>query len=266
MSNDTPQWGPPADGGQEPQGQQPSEQQQQQQPQDGQSNPYGQQQNPYGQPQYGQQPNPYGQQPQYGQQQYGQPPQYTQQQQYGQPPQYAQQPYAQQPYGQPYPQVPQPIPAGPDGAPPLWAPWYGIGFLDAFLRFFKKYARFDGRASRSEYWYWFLANAIVTIVLFGGYIAAIIGFAASATRVDEYGNEYTANSFPVLAFVLLGLYGLWWLATIVPNIALGWRRLHDANLPGALWLVSFAAGVAGIVFGCLPPNPAGAQFDRPDQR
>ena len=264
MSNDTPQWGPPADGGQEPQGQQPSEQQQ---PQDGQSNPYGQQQNPYGQPQYGQQPNPYGQQPQYGQQQYGQPPQYTQQQQqYGQSPQYAQQPYAQQPYGQPYPQVPQPIPAGPDGAPPLWAPWYGIGFLDAFLRFFKKYARFDGRASRSEYWYWFLANAIVTIVLFGGYIAAIIGFAASATRVDEYGNEYTANSFPVLAFVLLGLYGLWWLATIVPNIALGWRRLHDANLPGALWLVSFAAGVAGIVFGCLPPNPAGAQFDRPDQR
>lgn len=259
MSNDTPQWGPPAGGDQDPQGQQPNpygqEPQYGQQPQDGQQpNPYGQPPQ-YGQPnQYGQQPGPYGQQPQYGQ-----PDQYAQQ------PQYGQQPY-QQPYGQPYPQVPQPIPVGPDGAPPLWAPWYGIGFLDAFTRFFKKYARFDGRASRSEYWYWFLANAVVTIVLFGGYIAAIIAFAASATRVDEYGNEYTSSGSPALALSLLGLYGLWWLATLVPNIALGWRRLHDANLPGPMWLVSFAAGIAGIVFGCLPPNPAGAQYDRPDQR
>lgn len=259
MSNDTPQWGPPADGetGQQPQqspyGEQPQQNSSGEQPQ--QQHP-GQQQNPYGQPQYGQQQ--YGQQNPYGQPQDGQP-------QYGQP-QYGQQPYGQQPYGQqPYPQVPQPIPVGPDGTPPLWAPWYGIGFLDAVLRFFKKYARFDGRASRSEYWYWFLANAIVSTVLFGGYIAAIIAWAGTTSRVDEYGNEYTSNSVPVLALVFLGLYGLWWLATIVPNIALGWRRVHDANLAGPLWLISLVTGAAAIVFGCLPPSPAGAQYDRPDQ-
>jgi len=183
------------------------------------------------------------------------------QQPYGQQAGY-QQPYAQQPYAQPYPQYGPPIPVGPDGVPPLWAPWYGIGFLDAFTRFFKKYARFDGRASRSEYWYWVLANAIVTIVLMGGYLFTWLG---ANTTTDAYGNTQTTTSgAPVLALVFIGLFGLWWLATLVPNIALGWRRVHDANLAGPLWIIALFVGIAAIVFGCLPPNPGGAQYDRPD--
>ncbi|OII29780.1 hypothetical protein BIV02_14610 [Curtobacterium sp. MMLR14_014] len=161
----------------------------------------------------------------------------------------------------------EPIPVGPDGVPPLWAPWYGIGFLDAFLRFFRKYARFDGRAGRSEYWYWFLANAIVTIVLYGGFIALLIATSPTTTVVDDYGYSRDVSGAPSpFAFVLLGLFGLWWLATLVPNLALAWRRLHDANLPGPLWLVSLIASPAAIVFGCLPSNPAGARYDRPDLR
>ncbi|MBF4608714.1 DUF805 domain-containing protein [Curtobacterium sp. VKM Ac-1393] len=157
------------------------------------------------------------------------------------------------------------MPLGPDGAPPLWAPWYGAGFLDAFTRFFKKYARFDGRASRSEYWYWILANAIVTAVLFGGFYAVLFSSIAANTRVDEFGNTVGSSAPSPFAFVLLALYGLWSLATLVPSLALGWRRVHDANLPGALWILGLFVSVAAIVFGCLPPNPAGAQYDRPDQ-
>ncbi len=196
---------------------------------------------------------PYGQQP-YGQQPYGQQP-------------YGQQPYGQQPYGQ------QPVlgreqlaPVGPDGIPPLWAPWYGIGFLDAATRFFRKYARFDGRASRSEFWYWVLANAIVVTVLLAGYVVSLLVWAANATSTDAYGTTTTTGTFPAVAFVFLGLLGLWNLATIVPSLALGWRRVHDAGLAGPLWLVSLAAGVAGIVFGCLESNPSGVQYDRPDGR
>ena len=37
--------------------------------------------------------------------------------------------------------------------PPLEWPWYGIGFVAAVKRFFKKYATFNGRASRGEYWW-----------------------------------------------------------------------------------------------------------------
>ncbi|MFJ5146171.1 DUF805 domain-containing protein [Curtobacterium sp. NPDC088465] len=186
-------------------------------------------------------------------------------------PQPQQQPYGQpypqhQPYGQPYPQYQQqaPIPTDASGAPPLWAPWYGAGFLDAFVRFWKKYARFDGRASRSEFWWWYLANAIVVTVLFSAYIASILVWAAGATTTDEYGTTTSTGGFPAVALLFAGLLGLWGLATFVPSLALGWRRVHDAGLAGPFWLVSFAAGVAGIVFGCLEPSPAGAQYDQPD--
>ncbi|WP_058749331.1 DUF805 domain-containing protein [Curtobacterium oceanosedimentum] len=171
-----------------------------------------------------------------------------------------------QPYGQPYPQYRQqpPIPTDAGGAPPLWAPWYGAGFLDAFVRFWKKYARFDGRASRSEFWWWYLANALVVTVLFGGYIISIIVWAAGSTMTDEYGITTATSGFPGVALLFVGLLGLWGLATFVPSLALGWRRVHDAGLAGPFWLISFAAGVAGIVFGCLEPNPNGAQYDQPD--
>ncbi|WP_083230045.1 DUF805 domain-containing protein [Curtobacterium sp. UCD-KPL2560] len=262
MTDDrTPRWGQPD--GQQPEGQQPEGQQPDGQQPDGQTPQSGQPQQPpqpNGQaPQYGQQP--YGQAPQPGQQPYGQQP--YGQQPYGQAPQYGQQPYGQQPYPQFVPSGP--IPRDASGAPPLWAPWYGIGFLDAVTRFFKKYARFDGRASRSEFWYWVLANAIVSTILLGGYIAGVIAWAASsATTVDEYGNTTTNGSVPVVALLFLALYGLWWLATIVPTFALGWRRVHDANLAGPFWLISLVTGIAGIVFGALESNPAGAQYDRPD--
>lgn len=240
MTNDqTPQWGKPD---------QPGDQQ----PQYGQPQPYGQQ------PQYAQPQQPYGQPQQYGQQpqQYGQP-----QQPYGQQPQYGQ-PQA----GQPYPQyVPAgPIPRDASGAPPLWAPWYGIGFLDASIRFFRKYARFDGRASRSEYWYWVLANAIVSVVLIGAFYAILIATIVGGSSVDAYGRSVGDAAPSPFAFVFLGLYLLWWFATLVPNIALGWRRVHDAGLPGPVWLVGTFVSVAGIVLGCLASNPVGAQYDRPD--
>ena len=51
----------------------------------------------------------------------------------------------------------------PYGQPPLWAPWYGIPFPQAFLRFWQKYVRFDGRASRSEFWIWALWYVIGNI-------------------------------------------------------------------------------------------------------
>ncbi|WP_420368200.1 DUF805 domain-containing protein [Curtobacterium sp. L1-20] len=184
-------------------------------------------------------------------------------QQYGQH-HYGQQ-HDQQQYGQPYAQYPQPIQPGPDGTPPRWAPWYGIGFRAAVVRFFTKYARFDGRASRSEYWYWVLANAIVTIVLYGGFFVVLFATSPTTTVVDDAGYSRQVSGAPSpVAFVLLAVFGLYWLATVVPNLALVWRRMHDVNLPGALSLVSLIAYPAMIVFGCLPPNPAGARFDRPE--
>ena len=169
--------------------------------------------------------------------------------QYGGAPQYGQQPAT-----------------GPNGEPPLWAPWYGISFGKAVGRFFKKYATFSGRASRSEFWWWYLANAIVGIVL--GILYAI-GFATSERSTVSMSSSTSTSvqstvTEPSALFVISGiLFLLWGLAIIVPTLALGWRRLHDANLPGALWIIAIFVGIVGIVFGLLPSNPQGARFDRP---
>lgn len=160
----------------------------------------------------------------------------------------------QNPYGQ------QPAPTAAGGEPPLWAPWYGISFGKAIGRFFKKYATFSGRASRSEFWWWSLANAIVGVVLV---VLTIIGAATSDLRVDEYTGQ-TTGGFSGLYWAAVVISLLWGLAIIVPTLALGWRRLHDANLSGALWIIAIFVNIVGLVFGLLPSNPQGARFDRPE--
>ncbi|WP_083528005.1 DUF805 domain-containing protein [Curtobacterium ammoniigenes] len=229
---------------------------------------------PYGQPGYGQPPQ-YGQ-PGYGQGQYGQPgygragsgqPPYGQpgygQGQYGQPG-YGQPGAGQGQYGQPqYGQQPGWSGAGGSGGePPLWAPWYGISFGGAIRRFFTKYARFDGRASRSEFWWWALASAIVSIVL---EVLQSIGQASSQMTTGSYGQQQVAVPSPlyIIAAILLVIWGL---GTIVPNLALLFRRLHDTGRSGWWWLivlVPFVGWIILLVFELLPSRPDGARFDRP---
>lgn len=201
-------------------------------------------QNPYGRDPYAQ--NPSGQQPSGGQPPYGQQ-QYGGQQPHGQQPhnqqQYGQQPYgAQNPYGRPTPNGQQ------QGQPPLWAPWYGIPFPQAFLRFWKKYVRFDGRASRSEYWFWALWYVL------GNIAAGIVGSVFNVLPFIDNGDD--------------GVVRLWALATFIGFIALTVRRLHDVNLSG-LFALFFIIPPIGILFslivGLLTTHPEGQQFDRPDR-
>ncbi|HEY8702131.1 MAG TPA: DUF805 domain-containing protein [Arthrobacter sp.] len=159
-----------------------------------------------------------------------------------------------------YPQYPQPQQAPQQswqgGEPPLWAPYYGAPFPAAVRRFFKKYAAFSGRASRSEYWWWALASVGLSIIL-----NIIVGAGGAAT------SGVTSSSAPgpgaMLGSVLLIIWGL---ATIVPSLALSVRRLHDGNFSGWLLLIGlvpFLGAIALLVFMVLPSNPAGQRFDQP---
>jgi len=141
-------------------------------------------------------------------------------------------------------------------ATPLSAPLYGATFGQAISRFFKKYATFSGRASRSEFWWFFLFNFIVAGVLNG--IAAAAG-AAGATFSDlgvyQPGPAYWLVAIP---------YWLWLLATFVPWLALSWRRLHDTNKSGGFWflgLIPFVGPIIVLVLMALDSDPAGARFD-----
>jgi uncharacterized membrane protein YhaH (DUF805 family) len=90
---------------------------------------------------------------------------------------------------------------------------------------FAKYADFEGRATRSEYWWFFLA------VTLAGAIAMVIG---------------------------VKLYTLVALVTALPMLAVGARRLHDTNRGGwwqLLGLVPFGAFVV-FIFLAQPPVAA----------
>ena len=71
------------------------------------------------------------------------------------------------PDGNPYGPVPPSYGqyAAPTATVPLDKPYYGCSFQEAFLRFWKKYTVFRGRASRSEFWWWVLAAFGINIVL-----------------------------------------------------------------------------------------------------
>ena len=143
------------------------------------------------------------------------------------------------------------------GEPPLWAPFYGAGPIQAVKRFFRKYATFSGRASRSEYWWWILAQFVITIAFLALYL--VLGFVGST--IEDGRTVPGPGLFAGAALMLL-----WLLAIIVPGIALVVRRLHDVNLSGWLALVLLVPGVGGLlvlIFSLLPPSPDGQRFDRP---
>jgi uncharacterized membrane protein YhaH (DUF805 family) len=140
---------------------------------------------------------------------------------------------------------------------PLSAPYYGAPLGAAFTRFWRKYATFSGRASRAEYWWWVLVGVIVVAVFFLiGTLAGGIYGAPTETGALSLGPGYG---------VYVTLSAIWGLATLVPNLALAWRRLHDTNRSGGFYfigLIPFVGWIIVLVFMLLPADPAGARFDR----
>jgi uncharacterized membrane protein YhaH (DUF805 family) len=94
-----------------------------------------------------------------------------------------------------------------------------MGFTQAISAGFSNYVNFSSRACRSEYWYWILFIIIADVV------AAII---------DQ-----------VLGMQLVtGLFGV---ATLIPNIAIAIRRLHDLDRTGWWILLGFIPLIGWII-------------------
>ena len=112
-------------------------------------------------------------------------------------------------------------------------------FVEAVKSVFTKYATFSGRARRSEYWYFFLFNCIVSALI--GAIGAAIG------------GESTASS----------LSSIWSLAVFIPTLAVSWRRLHDIGKAGGFWFLNFIPLVGQIillVWFCKDSQPEDNQY------
>ena len=79
--------------------------------------------------------------------------------------------------------------------------------MSYYLKVLTNYAKFDGRARRSEYWYFTLFNVIITVLF------SIIG-------LKLLSNIYT-------------------LAVLLPSIGVAIRRMHDVDKSGWFILIPF---------------------------
>lgn len=95
---------------------------------------------------------------------------------------------------------------------------------------FENYANFSGRARRSEYWYFVLAN-IILVAVFGLLLSLVNGFLG----IDSSG-----------VFIIVFL--IYFLAIIIPMLAVICRRLHDINKSGWYYLVRLIPIVGPIWF------------------
>lgn len=116
--------------------------------------------------------------------------------------------------------------------------------MDWMILPLKRYADFEGRSRRTEYWMFVLFQLIVYVVLTGIMFAGL--------PWDDLDNP---NSEPGPLFILgLVLIGLFWLGTIIPSIAVHVRRFHDQDKSGWLYLlvlIPYLGGLIIFIFMCL---------------
>ncbi|MCO1339831.1 hypothetical protein BJH93_13155, partial [Kocuria polaris] len=152
--------------------------------------------------------------------------------------------------------------------PPREQPLYGATMMQAVKRFFTKYAVFTGRASRSEYWWVYLAMTIVSMAVAVLMFIAIGAVAASTdfTALEDPAAMDSVGAGAIgIAVVLYAILAAFGLAILVPTIAVTVRRLHDAGFSGWWYLISFipGGGIVVLVFTILPSVAEGARFDDP---
>jgi len=112
-------------------------------------------------------------------------------------------------------------------------------FVEAIKDGFGKYVTFNGRSSRSAYWYWVLFAVIV------GVVATIIDLAIGSRIVSLITS----------------------LALLLPGLAVGFRRLHDVGR-SAWWiligLIPLIGAIVLLVFMLQPSEGPNRFGDRPD--
>lgn len=110
-----------------------------------------------------------------------------------------------------------------------------------YIEVLKKYAVFSGRARRAEFWYFFLFSAIISIFL---------------TLIDEF----MGLKFEVRGENLGFLSTLYYIAVLIPYLAVIFRRLHDTGRSG-WWILIFFIPIVGVIVALVFLASKGTEGD-----
>ena len=121
--------------------------------------------------------------------------------------------------------------------------------INAYKNFFKNYAEFTGRSTRPDYWWVWLGNFILSIPFWIIYFYTVFLSAV----MDSVGETVSEAAFMVLGLVVI-IYVVFYLAILVPTLALSVRRLRDAGFHWAFIFLRFApmGGIALLILHAMP--------------
>lgn len=108
-----------------------------------------------------------------------------------------------------------------------------VSLLSNYVAVLRKYNDFDGRARRSEYWYFFLVNVLISQGL-------------------NLINIFLFNGSVVVGWLLI----LFNLAILILSVAVAVRRMHDAGKSGWYVLVP----VYNLMLACTESVQASNQY------
>lgn len=121
--------------------------------------------------------------------------------------------------------------------------------INAYKNFFKNYAEFTGRSTRPDFWWVWLGNLILSIPFWIIYFYIVY----LSTVMDSVSDSASEAIFMVFGLVAI-IYAVFYLAILVPTLALSVRRLRDAGFHWAFIFLRFApmGGLALLILFAMP--------------
>ena len=112
--------------------------------------------------------------------------------------------------------------------------------IQAYKNFFKGYADFTGRSTRSDFWWVWLMNSILFLPLY------IFWFQIALNDAEE--------TDPILGVAIISVYMILAIVLFTPSLAVKVRRLRDAGLHWAFIFLHFVpmGGLALLVLLATP--------------
>ena len=112
--------------------------------------------------------------------------------------------------------------------------------IQAYKNFFKGYADFTGRATRSDFWWVWLMNSILFLPLYIFWFQMTLN---DAREID-----------PILGVAIISVYMILAIVLFTPSLAVKVRRLRDAGLHWAFIFLHFVpmGGIALLVLLAMP--------------